>query len=145
MGRSVLYQVGCAHAVVSVRPLACCLVLTCSRAERAGMTFQLKASDGMPNMHADLDMLLSLFSQGLLPSIAAPMHVATLPYPIQIGSLPYVSPHPSSYLGKTPMSTYLGLPPSIASPASLPPSPWYAEHVGAILSHTSLPSSILNK
>ena len=141
----MLYQVGRAHAVVSVHPLACCLVLTSSRAEHAGMTFQLKASDGAPNMHADLDMLLSLCSQGLLPSIASPMHVATPPYPIQIGSPPYASLHPLSYSGKTPMSTYPGLPPSMASPTSPPPSPRYAEHLGAMPSHTSLPSSILNK
>ena len=141
----MLYQVGHAHAVVSVRPLACCLVLTSSRAEHAGMTFQPKVSDGAPNMRADLDMLLSLCSQGLLPSIAAPVHVATLPYPIQIRSLPYVSLHPSSYSGKTPMSAYPGLPPSMASPTSPPPSPRYAEDVGAVPSHTSPPSSILNK
>ena len=141
----MLYQVGHAHAVVSVRPLACCLVLTCSRAERAGMTFQPKASDSAPNMCADLNMLLSLCSQGLLLSIAAPMRVATPPYPIQIGSPPYASPHPSSYPGKTLMSAYPGLPPSMASPASPPPSPRYAEHVGAAPSHMSPPSSILNK
>ena len=145
MGRSVLYQVGRAHAVVSVHPLACCLVLMSSRAEHAGMTFQPKASDGVPNMRADLDMLLSLCSQGLLPSITAPVHVATPPYPIQIRSPPYASPHPSSYSGKTPMSAYPGLPPSMASPVSLPPSPRYAEHLGTAPSHTSPPSSILNK
>ena len=107
------------------------------------MTFQPKGSDGAPNMRADLDMLLSLRSQGLLPSIAAPMRVATPPYPVQIGSPPYASQHPSSsYSGKTPLSAYPGLPPSTASPASSPPNPRYAEHVGAAPSHTSPPSSI---
>ena len=145
MGRSVLYQVSRAHTVVSVRPLACCLVLTSSRAEHVGMTFQPKASDGAPNMRADFDMLLSLCSQGLLPSIAAPVHVATPPYPIQIRSPPYVSPHPSSYSGKTLMSAYPGLPPLMASPALLPLSPRYAEHLSTAPSHTSPLSSILNK
>ena len=141
----MLYQIGRAHAVVSVHPLACCLVLMCSRAEHVGMMFQPKVSDSVPNMHADLNMLLSLCSQGLLPSIAAPVCVATPLYPIQIGSPPYASPHPSSYSEKTPMSAYLGLPPSMASPVSPPPSPQYAEHVGTAPSHMSPPSSILNK
>ncbi|KAF8526123.1 hypothetical protein JB92DRAFT_1183694 [Gautieria morchelliformis] len=108
------------------------------RAERAGM-FQQHAPSTVPSMKADLDVLLSLRSQGLLPSIAASSGTATPPYPGYTESSMDTISQASRLSTQKPPSSYNHMSITNAtSPTPSPaPNPRYAEHVGGAPSYTS--------
>lgn len=114
------------------------------------MSFQQPPQGAVPNIRADLDVLLSLRSQAFLPSIAVSSDTITSPYS-EYASLstdttsqvPVVSPSPFSQTSaQRPVSSSRTNPTSPTSVSTL--NPRYAEHVGAAPSHTA-PTSVRTK
>ena len=117
------------------------------------MTFRQHLPNAVPSMRADLDVLLSLRSQALLPSVAVSSE-ATMPFyhgytapstdTISQGIPTYPSQTPSSQVSpqKPPSSfSHTTLKNAATRTSSPTPNPRYAEHVGAAPSHTS-PASL---
>ncbi|KAF8574872.1 hypothetical protein K439DRAFT_1665294, partial [Ramaria rubella] len=118
------------------------------RAERAGMAFQQPHSNsGVSSVRADLDIILSMRSQGL-SGMTVPSGTATPPYSSSAYSHAETSTHPthtSAHPPQKPANNNLPKSPSQTTTTPSTPNPRYAEHVGAAPSHTAASASLRAK